>query len=100
MELKEGHGRLEVDLPAVLDLPLAADLRDTLLDALSRDIAADVVLKAALVERISTAAIQVILAAAAGFGMAARRLEVETPSQAFASAFAQLGLTAELEKII
>lgn len=99
MELKEGNGRLEVDLPAVLDLPMAADLRDTLLDALSRDSAADVVLKAAQVERISTATVQVVLAAAAGFAMAARRLEVEAPSRAFVTAFAQLGLTAELDKI-
>jgi anti-anti-sigma regulatory factor len=99
MELKEGNGRLEVDLPAVLDLPMAADLRDTLLDALSRDSASDVVLKAGQVERISTATIQVVLVAAGGFGQAARRLEVEAPSDAFVTAFTQLGLADQLEKL-
>jgi chemotaxis protein CheX len=100
MEVKEVNGRLEIELPAILDLPIAAELRDTLLDALARDSAADVVLRAGAVERMSTACVQVVLAAASGFGGAARRLEVEGPSAAMTTTFNHLGLTADLEKLV
>ena len=100
MELKDSNGRLEIELPGVVDLPSSAELRDILLDALARDSAADVVLKAGGVERLSTACVQVILAATAGFKGAARRFEVETPSNAVTEAFAQLGLAADLQKLI
>lgn len=100
MELKESNGRLEVELPGVLDLPGAADLRDTLLDALARDSAAEVILKAAAVERASTAAIQVILAAAASFRNASRHVEMEKPSEALIQAFRHLGLGADLEQLV
>ncbi|MGE5503587.1 MAG: STAS domain-containing protein [Actinomycetota bacterium] len=99
MEIKEVNGRLEVDLPAVLDLPAAADLRDTLLDALARDSAAEVALKAGAVERLSTACVQVVLAAAAGFAAAARHIEIDGPSEAMVLTFRHLGLAAELEKL-
>ncbi|MBI5164243.1 MAG: STAS domain-containing protein [Magnetospirillum sp.] len=99
MEIKDNQGRYEIELPAVLDLAVAPDLRDTLLDALSRDTGAEVVLKAAAVERVSTACVQVVLAAARGLAGAARRLEVERPSAAFASAFTLLGLEADLEAL-
>jgi anti-anti-sigma regulatory factor len=100
MEIKEVNGRLEIDLPAVLDLPAAADLRDTLLDALARDSGAEVALKAAGVERVSTACVQVVLAAAAGFTAAARHIEIDAPSEAVLTTFRQLGLAADLEKLI
>jgi chemotaxis protein CheX len=100
MELKDNNGRLEIELPGVVDLPTSAELRDILLDALARDTAADVVLKAGGVERISTAGVQVMLAAGDGFKGAARRFEVETPSNAVTETFAQLGLTADLQKMI
>lgn len=99
MELKENNGRLEIELPGVLDLPTASELRDILLDALSRDSAADVVLKGGAVERIATACIQVVLAAATGFRLAARQLEVENASEAMASAFRHLGLGDDLAKL-
>ena len=99
MELEGGNGRVAVVLPAVLDLPAAGDLRDTLLDALARDAAAAVVLKADAVERMSTAAVQVILAAAAGFRAAARRLEFEGAGSAVSDAFRLLGLGAELDML-
>ncbi len=100
MELKDSNGRLEIELPGVVDLPTSAELRDILLDALARDTAADVVLKAAGVERMSTACVQVVLTAADGFKGAARRFEVDAPSNAVTETFTQLGLAADLQKLI
>jgi chemotaxis protein CheX len=100
MEFKEGNGRLEIELPAVADLPVAAELRDILLDALGRDSAADVVVRAGGVERLSTACVQVLLAASGGFKSAARRFELENPSGPVAEAFTQLGLAEDLRKMI
>ena len=99
MELRDINGRLELLLPETLDLPAASELRDTLLDALARDTAAELTLDASGVGRIATASIQVILSAAQAFSGAARRLEVEKPSEAFGAAFRHLGLGAELEKL-
>lgn len=99
MELKDNNGRLEIELPGVVDLPASAELRDILLDALARDTAADVVVKAGGVERISTACVQVMLTAGDGFGGAARRFEVDAPSRAVTETFAQLGLAADLQKL-
>ena len=99
MELEVRNGRVEVVLPAVLDLPAAGDLRDTLLDALARDAAAEVVLKADAVERISTAAVQVILAAIPGFNAAQRRIELEGAGSAVSDAFRLLGAEAEFDML-
>lgn len=99
MELKDNSGRLEVELPSALDLAGAGELRDLLLDALAKDSSADMVLNGAAVERIATAAVQVILAGAPAFRTAARQLEIETPSQALATAFRQLGLGADFDKL-
>jgi anti-anti-sigma regulatory factor len=100
MELKENNGRLEVELPNAVDLAAAGEVRDVLLDALARDSAADVVLKAAIVERASTAAIQVMLAAANGFRLAARRLEIENAPEALAATFRHLGLAEDFDNLI
>lgn len=97
--MKECHGRLEIDLPPILDLAAAADLRDTLLDALSRDTSAEVAVKAGAVERVATACVQVLLAAAHGFEAAARRLEIDGASEPFSDAFRRLGLAADLDKL-
>jgi len=99
MEIETRDGRLEVTLPAVLDLPAASDLRDTLVDALTRDAAAELVLKGAAVERVSTASLQVILAAAIDFKRAAHRLEIDAPSQQLSDAFRLLGLEADLASL-
>lgn len=99
MELKEINGRLEVELPSALDLTGAGELRDLLLDALAKDSAAELVLKGGALERIATAAIQVILAAAPAFGTAARRLEIEDASPALATAFRQLGLGEDFDNL-
>jgi len=99
MELKENNGRLEVELPVAVDLGAAGELRDLLLDALAKDTAADVVLNGAGVERISTAAVQVILAGVPAFRTAARRLEIENASQALAASFRQLGLAEDFDNL-
>ena len=100
MEILERNGRLKIDLPAVLDLPVAAELRDLLIDAAARDTAADLVLNCAMVERISTAAIQVILAAATAFRVVARGLVLEPPSGALTGAFRALGLEGHLDQLL
>jgi anti-anti-sigma regulatory factor len=99
MELKENNGRQEVQLPAVLDLTAAGELRDLLLDTLAKDTAADVVLEGAVVERIATAAIQVVLAGVSALRTHARRLEIENASQSLEAAFRQLGLGEDFENI-
>ncbi len=58
----EGKSYSEISLPAVIDLPAAAELRQALLAALS-GVAPCILLDASEVERISTSAIQIILAA-------------------------------------
>lgn len=100
MDVKDDNGRLEIELPMVLDLPAASELRDILVDALAHEGGPDVVLKAAGVERAATAAIQVMVAGAAAFAGAARRLEVDAPSDAFAAVFRHLGLSADLDKLV
>jgi anti-anti-sigma factor len=99
MELDAREGRTEILLPSVLDLPAAGELREALLDALARKTSSDLVLKAAGVERISTACVQVMLAAAASFQSVSRRLVVERPSAAVIETFKHLGLAADLESI-
>ena len=99
MEIETRTGRLEVTLPAVLDLPAASDLRDALMDALTADAVGELTLKAQAVERVSTAALQVILAAAADFKRAAHRLVIEAPSEQLSDAFRLLGLGADLASL-
>lgn len=99
MELKENSGRLEVELPGAIDLTDAGELRDLLLEALAKDSAADLVLKGNAVERISTAAVQVILAGVPAFRTAARQLEIEDASPALATAFRQLGLGEDFDNL-
>lgn len=100
MEINELNGRLVIDLPAVLDLPAAAELRDLLIDAAARDTAADVVLNFYHVDRISTAAIQITLAAATALRLAARRLEAEAVSPLVIDAFRNLGLASDLDQLL
>lgn len=100
MEIKDNNGRLEVELPGVVDLTAAGELRDLLLDALAKDSATDLVLRGAAVERIATAVIQVILAGQPAFRTAARRLEIEDASQAMAASFRQLGLGEDLDNLL
>jgi len=99
METKESQGRVEIELPEIVDLLAAEELRDRLLDALGQDSEAEVALKADRVARLSTAAIQVILAAAPGFAGAARRFVLDRPAAPVVEAFGRLGLNEELQKL-
>lgn len=100
MEINEQNGRLVIELPAVLDLPVAAELRDLLIDAAARDTSQEVVLNFANLERISTAGIQVILSASSALRAVARRLVVESLGDTPVSAFRTLGLSAELTQLL
>lgn len=100
MEVNEHSGKFVVDMPIVLDLPAAADLRDLLIDVVAQNSAADVILDCGDIDRISTAAIQVILAAAAALRLVARRLVLEQVGAVPTMAFGTLGLAAELEQLV
>ncbi|MGE4279540.1 MAG: STAS domain-containing protein [Magnetospirillum sp.] len=100
MEIHERNGRLVIELPAVLDLPAAAELRDLLIDAAARDTSLDVVLNLANLERVSTAGIQVFLAGATALRVAARNLVADNISDTTLSAFRTLGLSAELTHLL
>jgi anti-anti-sigma regulatory factor len=85
------EGRI-VELPAVLDA-LAAD---ELLAAL-RGCAGAAALDAASVERLSTNAVQVLIAASREGTPDAPRFRLRNPSPALAAGFAELGLAEHLE---
>jgi len=97
MEVKNSQGRLEIELPEIVDILAAGELQTLLLDALAREGEGALALRADRVARLSTAAIQVILAAAGA--KADRPLILTRPAVAVAEAFARLGLTEELKKI-
>ena len=99
MEVKNSHGRLEIELPEIVDILAAGELQTLLLDALAREGEAALALRADRVARLSTAAIQVILAAAGACAKADRPFTLTRPAVAVAEAFARLGLTEELKKI-
>jgi anti-anti-sigma regulatory factor len=81
-----------VELPAVLDA-LAAD---ELLDSLRRCVGA-LTLDAGAVERVSTNAVQVLIAASREGAPAAPRFRLRNPSSALVAGFAELGLAEHLE---
>lgn len=99
MKVNERGGRFVIDMPAVLDLPAAAELRDLLIDATAHDTAADISLDCSNVERVSTAALQVILAGATALRLAARRLVLDGVPSALAGAFRALGLADEFDQL-
>lgn len=85
-----------VALPPVLDLLVAPRLK-TLLEALLAGGGA-VCLDGATVEAASTPCIQVLLAASRSLRAEGRELALAAPSPPLRSAFADLGLAAELER--
>ncbi|NFV81737.1 hypothetical protein [Magnetospirillum aberrantis] len=100
MEIKDNNGRLEVELPGIVDLIAAGELRDLMLDALAKDSAADLILRGQAVDRICTAAIQVILAGVPAFRTAARRLEIEDATHMLEASFRQLGLGEDFDNFL
>jgi len=83
-------------LPRVLDLPAAGPLQQSLTLALNRG--GDLHLEGHEVERISTAALQVLVAAKACVERAGGRISIERPSDALTTAIEDLGLSSILGK--
>lgn len=82
-------GQVRVQLPAICDLPVAAELRQRLLEQMARQCSLLVV--ADSVERVSTPVIQVLMAATASESQPGHKLRI-TPSAVLREACAELGL--------
>lgn len=84
-----------IDLPENCDTPWALHFHETM----THDVppAGPVRLRADGVGRINTPAVQVIVALARSLEARQENLEVDAPSHAFSSAFADLGLTETLQ---
>jgi chemotaxis protein CheX len=89
-----GKKESRVTLGPVLDIRAAGPLRDGLQKAMKRG--KPIVLDAALVDRLSTPCIQVLLAAGKSAEGAAARIVLAQASDAFVAAFSDLGLFANL----
>lgn len=85
-----------IDLDSDLDLVAAAALKERLLEAVDGDAA--VVIDASSVERLTTPCAQVLVAAVHALAGQDKSLILKTPSEAFVSAFADLGLEAVLQQ--
>lgn len=83
---------VNISLAAILDLRAAQPLKSLLADGLSGTDA--VVIDASAVNRLSTAAIQLLIAFLAAMGKAQRRVTIVRPSMVFLSGFESLGLSA------
>lgn len=86
---------VNICLPAVLDLRTAKPLKDMLAAGLSGTGA--VMIDAGAVGRLSTAAIQLLIAFLAAMGGARRRVTIVRPSAAFLAGFASLGLSSLIQ---
>ncbi len=97
MDLKEIDNQMVVELPPQMDLPAADELRALLLDVLARTPICPLTLSVGKVERITTAAVQVLLAARQTAATAGWVLRLDGHSPAIANAQAHLGLSREFE---
>jgi len=79
-----------VGLQSILDIRIADALKQTFLEAL--EAGKPVTIDATMVERIFTPCIQVILAATEAFEEKELEFSFKTPTEAFVSAFDELGL--------
>jgi len=94
VQLASGKKDSRITLGAVLDIRAAAPLRDALQKAVKRG--KPILIDAGQVARLSTPCVQVLLAAGKDGGDAAARLTLVETSDAFVSAFSDLGLFANL----
>ena len=85
-----------IDLDADLDLVAATALKEQLLEASGQGGA--VTVDASSVERLTTPCAQVLVAAARSLAEQDRPFALKSPSEAFVSAFADLGLDAVLQQ--
>jgi chemotaxis protein CheX len=82
--------KVEIKLPAQLDMTALAPLREELAAAAAS--AGTLTVNGSEVERVGTPAIQLLLAAAKAFAGEGRHFALETPSQTLSSALDDLGL--------
>lgn len=90
IDVAEQDGVTRLTLPGTLDQRTAAPLREAFLSAVGAGRA--VVVDAAAVDRLSTACIQVLIAAGRAVQAAGQTFTVAAPSEALVSAFDDLGL--------
>ena len=83
-----------ITLPRVLDIPAAAELRETVLDMVVSGMT--VTLKANDVEQVTTPGVQVLMATAAHIDFQKAKLTVASPSDALIDGFSDLGLFSQL----
>lgn len=93
--LARGKGS-HCDLGATLDLRAAQPLKNALLRALGKK--KSLVLEASSVERLSTACIQLLIAAGTAFKEADLAFSLQNPSATLAESFNDLGLRPVLEE--
>ena len=87
---------LVIDLACDLDLSVAGELKDQLLDAVHGD--SDLVVDASSVERLTTPCVQILIAAARSLTEQGSGLVLKSPSEPFVSAFSDLGLSAVMQQ--
>lgn len=83
-----------ITLPRVLDIPAAAELRETVLDLVVSGMT--VTLKSDNVEQLTTPGVQVLMAVAAHVEFQKASLTIANPSDALIDGFSDLGLFSQL----
>ncbi len=83
-------------LPQVLDLNFASELRSMLLDKLEKGV--NTTIDASNVSRVTTPAVQILLAYSKAINSEGRKPTLHNPSEALKTAFRDLGLDAELSQ--
>lgn len=87
----------EVILPAVVDLRVAKDLKESLMAAVEKG--GHVIIRGQDVERLSTPCLQILISASKSLECDPdRRLQLLAPSEAMAAVFQDLGLETLLEE--
>ena len=88
-----------IALPANMDLPASGHLYDQLTAALAEPELDKILIDGSNVERMSTAGLQIILAAVHNCKSQSKELILTNPSEKLSAAFELLGLKEELSKI-
>jgi len=84
----------EIALPRILDIPAAADLRETILEKVKPGMA--VTIQSDGVEQVTTPGIQALMAVAAYLERQKAELTMAKPSDALIDSFSDLGLFSQL----
>lgn len=92
----EEDGRVRLDLPGDLDLPMAQPLLDSLRAGLAAS--ADVTVQAGVVERVSAACVQALVVASRDAAERSAGFAVATPSEILCEACEDLGLASWLKQ--